>query len=146
MNTEICHPPEHEVAAETPVFDYRGTLARLGGSENLFSDLARFFVEDSEPLLASLREALSRRDQHAAEMAVHRLKGLIANFGAHRAYVAVADAEHSVRSGKLDEVAAIYPRLEAMVLELRGVLSLSPGRPQSDFPVRAPASSPPRKS
>ena len=117
-----------EPEGEAPVFDYLGTLARLGGSESLFSDLARFFVEDSPVLLQRLQEALSQRDQHAAELAVHGLKGLIANFGAHRAFMAAAAAEHSVRLGKLDEVSALYPRLEMTVSELRGVLSLSLGR------------------
>ena len=113
---------------ETPVFDYFGTLARLGGSKSLFSELARFFIEDSPVLLLRLQEALLQRDEHSAKLAVHGLKGLIANFGAHRACLAAIDAEVSVRHGNLDEVAAIYPHLETTVSELRSVLSLSQGR------------------
>lgn len=114
--------PQHQ--AERPVFDYPGTLARLGGSKSLFAELSRYYIEDSVTVLAQLREALLSRDPHDVELAVHRLKGLIANFGADRATLTVSEAEYSARAGQIEEVALAYSRLEACVLELRGTLSL----------------------
>jgi HPt (histidine-containing phosphotransfer) domain-containing protein len=118
-------------AEEAPIFDYRGTLHRLGGSRELFFDLAHFFVEDSDKLLERLHSALERRDHHGIESAIHSLKGLIANFGAPRATFIAIEAEQCAHSGKLDDVVQIYPRLVDAVHTLRNALSLATDAPSS---------------
>lgn len=83
-----------------PVFDKRSALERLGGDEQLFDELADYFLEDSEDLLKTIDQGLASGDRDAVRIAAHSLKGLAANFSARPATDAARDLEMAAAEAK----------------------------------------------
>jgi HPt (histidine-containing phosphotransfer) domain-containing protein len=107
------------LAAVEQRLDLDGTLKRLAGSEALFQDLVRFFLEDAPVVLAELGTALKRDDVKVAERAAHSLKGLVANFGAGEATRLATDLQRLGHEGALAGAVPLYQRLETEVNLLR---------------------------
>lgn len=105
--------------AEPGRVDRRGTLRRLGGNEQLYQDLVRFFLEDAPTVLAELGTSLERDDAKVAERAAHSLKGLVANFGAKEAIQLAAELQHMGHEGDLTTAGRVYQRLQTEVNLLR---------------------------
>jgi CheY-like chemotaxis protein/HPt (histidine-containing phosphotransfer) domain-containing protein len=99
----------------TERIDYRGTLRRLDGNEQLFNDLCRFFLEDVPGVLAKLRASLGREDAEGVERAAHSAKGLVANFGAKEAIELAAELQSLGHQRSLNGALPIYQRLEKEV-------------------------------
>lgn len=112
------------------VFDFEGALKRLGGDKELFREIVQFFFEDSPGLIHKLRCGLRDRNATAVERAAHALKGMAANFDAHRAVEAAYRVESLGALEKLAEVPAALEGLEEEVAILKVALTpyLSAGR------------------
>jgi HPt (histidine-containing phosphotransfer) domain-containing protein len=111
------------VQTANAVFDYTDTLQRLGGDAELYADLVRFFLEDSAELLQRLQLKVSDNDLRGTEHCAHSLKGLCANFGAHRATSAAFALEEAARGGQTDAIPQAARELEAAVTALRSALA-----------------------
>nr|AXL05475.1 hypothetical protein [uncultured bacterium] len=104
------------------VYDYEGTLERLGGDAELFVDLVRFFLEDAAMLLARLEAALASKDTREVEISAHSLKGLCSNFGARRAVAAAYAIEECARAGKLADAPESCAQFKGAVAQLTEAL------------------------
>jgi len=104
-------------------YDYTATLHRLGGDTELFTDLARFFLEDADGLLARFHAALERGNARDVELAAHALKGLCANFDAHGAVGAAAEIEETAQQGRIGPDHVDAAALDTAVAELKTALS-----------------------
>jgi HPt (histidine-containing phosphotransfer) domain-containing protein len=104
----------------TEVFDYRGTLDRLGGDTGLFADVVRFYLEDTVGLLQKVREAAEQRDATTLARTAHSLKGLSSTFGGREAVDLAWRIEQSAMLGDLDH--APVAELEAAVQRLSEAL------------------------
>ena len=100
------------------VFDVQGTLTRLGGDEELLSDMIGFFVEDAPRLLAELQGAIESRDTPAAKKSAHALKGLILGCGGVRAGQAAQRVEHAATAEELDDLPPLVADLSTEIEEL----------------------------
>lgn len=89
-----------------PVIDARAALERMGGDEELFRELARFFLEDSPVLLAEVDSALAGRDFEGAARPAHSLKGIAANLGGLRLEAAARDVEDLAIAGRFEQARA----------------------------------------
>lgn len=106
-------PPDSSMGNQR--VDYRGTLRRLGGNEQLFYDLRRFFLEDVPGAVEKLRGALEQRNTDAVERAAHSLKGLVANFGAREATTLAAQLQKLGHERDLEGATPVFERLAAEV-------------------------------
>lgn len=106
------------MADQQPVFNLRTALARLGGDERLFRDLAGIFFEDYPGLLDQLRASCTAEDADQVARRAHRLKGLIGHFDALAAQGAVHDLEVKGRAGQLQGSADIVETLAEQLREL----------------------------
>lgn len=117
------------------VFDYAGSLDRMGGDEQLFREMVGFLMEDAPRWFAQLEQALAREDSAAAHRSAHTLKGLVANFGAQSAQSAAARIEQMTRDGaSLDAARAALPQLQAAIGELE--VALAPYHQPPDVAAR----------
>lgn len=111
------------IAASELAVDYRSALARLGGSEQLLCDLAKFFLEDAPGILTELSSAITMGDMPTVERAAHSLKGLAANFGAPAAVQTAAELQDAARRRDADQLPSLCDRLdreiEKLAVELR---------------------------
>ncbi len=100
---------------------FAAALKRLGGDEQLFRDLATYFIEDADELLEAIRSGLATGIAEHVARASHSLRGLAANFDAESIVVIAGSIEDMARKGQLDMGAAVAD-LEAEVRSLRDVL------------------------
>jgi HPt (histidine-containing phosphotransfer) domain-containing protein len=104
-----------ESASAGCVLDVAGTLARFGGDQQLFLDMAAFFFEDAPRLYSELREAVQKRDAVNIRMRAHALKGLVAGCGGVR----TANAAQKVETaGQENNLSSIDPLVESLGEEL----------------------------
>jgi len=111
-----------DMIAGGQVFDYRESLARLGGDRELFDELLVIFLEDAPSLLVQASAALVSGDSRALERTSHTLKGLSANFSATAAMAAANDVELHARAQRLDSAAICFPLMEAEVHRLENAI------------------------
>jgi HPt (histidine-containing phosphotransfer) domain-containing protein len=99
--------------APAVVLDVEGTLARLGGDQKLFVEIATFLLEDAPRLFADLREAVLAGDATAVECKAHKLKGLLINCGGVRASHAAQFLEDSGNTRDLSNSDCLIESLES---------------------------------
>lgn len=102
--------------------DFVATLQRLGGDEQLFRELATYFMEDAEELLKVIHHGLATGRAEDVERAVHSLRGLAANFDAKRVISIAGSIEQMAAQGELHTVLASFADLESEVQSLRRIL------------------------
>ena len=113
-------------STEIPIFDLAGSLERLSGDQELFSDLVQFFYEDAPILLEQVYSGIQEHAAPKIERAAHSLKGLAANFGAAPTTIAARILEQMSHSASPEEVRAALKTLEIEVERL--IRALSPFR------------------
>jgi HPt (histidine-containing phosphotransfer) domain-containing protein len=117
----------------TPIFDYAGSLRRMGNDPALFQEMAMLLGEDAPQYLAAIREATEKEDYPSLRRAAHTLKGLVLNFGATRAIAAavalelIAESAASKSTAEQLNLPVATDELEAALQELLAALE----RPQS---------------
>lgn len=104
----------------TEVFDYQGTLERLGGDANLFAELVRFFLEDTGEILQRAHDGAREQDGAKLSRAAHSIKGLCSTFGGREAVDLAWRIEQSAMLGDLDH--APVRELDAAVARLSEAL------------------------
>jgi HPt (histidine-containing phosphotransfer) domain-containing protein len=100
-----------ESASAGCVLDIAGTLARLGGDRQLFSEMAAFFFEDAPRLYFELRAAVQRRDAADIRMSAHALKGLVAGCGGVRTANAAQKVETAGQENNLNNIEPLVETL-----------------------------------
>jgi HPt (histidine-containing phosphotransfer) domain-containing protein len=100
-----------EGCASDSVLDVRSALGRLGGDEELLSDMIGFFVEDGPRLMEALHAAAEEQDAPAARKAAHSLKGLILGCGGVRAGRAAQAVEDTAYAGDVEDLPLLVENL-----------------------------------
>jgi HPt (histidine-containing phosphotransfer) domain-containing protein len=118
----------------SPVFDYTGSLRRMGNDPSLFQEMVLLFKEDAPQYLSSIQHTAANGDFGSLKRAVHTLKGLVLNFGATRATSAAIALELVAESalsepGEQFNLRAAMEELEAAVEELLHALDRSGASP-----------------
>ncbi|MCE9606015.1 MAG: Hpt domain-containing protein [Planctomycetia bacterium] len=105
----------------TEVFDYPGTLERLGGDAGLFADLVRFFLEDAGEILQRAHDAAQEKDAVKLSRAAHSLKGLCSNFGGRQAVDLAWRIEQRAMAAEIDtaSLAELDTAIERLSTALR---------------------------
>ncbi len=107
---------------ETGTYQFSGALKRLGGDEELFRELAAYFIEDAPELLRAIHAGLAAGSAQQIHHAAHTLRGLIANFDAEQAVAFARSIEHLCDTGELQSVPTALAHLEIEVHSLRAAL------------------------
>ncbi|QIN77575.1 response regulator [Rubrobacter marinus] len=96
--------------------DVLAGLRELGGTgdgePDILAELVELFVEDAEPRLAALREAVAAGDAEGIERAAHTLKGSAGNMGARRMSEIASRLQDVGTSGDLSKAGALLEDLE----------------------------------
>jgi two-component system, sensor histidine kinase and response regulator len=108
------------------IYDYAGSLGRMGNDRELFQEMVSLLQSDAPPLLHALNAAHAEGDFSRMQRAAHTLKGLAANFGAERAVAAAAEAERLAKVRQAAPLPAAIAELEESVHELIGALAPAP--------------------
>lgn len=120
----------------TSIYDYEGTMRRMGGDAELFQEMVELLKDDAPRHLAVAWRSFREHEWALLNRAAHTLKGLAANFGAGRAVAAAAELERLAKAGQEGPVETILGELSNAFEELAAMLSseaaaqpVSPHRP-----------------
>lgn len=87
-------------------------LELVGGEQALLAELIDSFLQDTPPLLVSMRRALEKKDAAQLGMAAHTLKSTSRGFGAVRLSEWCVELEAMGNAGTLDGAAELVAQLE----------------------------------
>jgi HPt (histidine-containing phosphotransfer) domain-containing protein len=96
------------------IVDLEGALIRLGGSQQLLTDMASFFREDVPQHLQTIHDAIVAQRGPELELAAHSLKGLGLMFTAKALIEAAAEME---RMGRANDFVQARQALDQLVVE-----------------------------
>jgi two-component system, sensor histidine kinase and response regulator len=105
------------------IFDYAGSLHRMGDDQELFQEMAELLRADAPALLQAVQSAHQQGDSPRLERASHTLKGLAANFGAARTVMAAAEVERLAKQRQSPGLPAAISELEEALDELTAALA-----------------------
>jgi HPt (histidine-containing phosphotransfer) domain-containing protein len=110
------------------IFDYAGSLRRMGNDQTLFQEMVTLLNEDAPQYLASIHQCTADHDYPTLKRAAHTLKGLVLNFGATRAVLAAVALENLAATAAQDaaeqnNLPAAIDELEQSLKELQQALS-----------------------
>jgi len=105
------------------IYDYTGSLHRMGDDPGLFEEMAGLLRADAPALLDAVQTAHQQGDAPRLERASHTLKGLAANFGASRAVSAAAEVERLAKHRQSSGLPAAIRELEEALDELIAALA-----------------------
>jgi HPt (histidine-containing phosphotransfer) domain-containing protein len=109
-------------AITAPALDRAGMMARLGGDEELVSDVIRLFIQDCPNRLAAIKTAVDQRSGESIRKAAHALKGAAGNLSASALFDATAMLERIGADGRLDAAEAGWRRVVIEVSLLMSTL------------------------
>lgn len=95
-----------------PIWDRAAALGRLGGDEELLSELMEMLLDQIEEGMVHLAEAIERRDARGIEQTAHSLKGASASLSAERFRQYASQLEQIGRSGNLSDAANVLVKLQ----------------------------------
>src|SRR5262245_27844925 len=122
---------DQPLASMSDIFDYTGSLHRMGDDHELFQEMVGLLRADAPRWLRVLNDARQCSDAAATERAAHTLKGLASNFGASRAIAAAAEVEQLARAQQFEKMPPVVAELEAALDQLMSVLANTPEMSQS---------------
>jgi HPt (histidine-containing phosphotransfer) domain-containing protein len=111
------------LASKATIFDYEGTLRRLGGDTGLLADLVQVYDEDSSPLLARMASGVEARRGDEVRYAAHSLRGLAANFGATALTDPLLHLEEAAAQGRMDEAPELLQQVQRESARLLATLA-----------------------
>jgi HPt (histidine-containing phosphotransfer) domain-containing protein len=110
---------QYSVEEQLRQLDESIALTRVGGDEELLSEVIGLFLDDYPHSLQRLREAVTAGDSSAVEQYAHSLKGSVSIFGAQEAVEAAFSLEKQGRSGDLTAAPDGLKRLEQALAKLK---------------------------
>ena len=107
---------------ETPVFNFSQLLDIGDHDKELIHELINEFTKDAPVFLDALRTAIESGDQDQITKRVHKLNGLVANFGGERFMEMGQEIEKAARKGEFDHKAVDISLLERELEHLKEAL------------------------
>ncbi len=104
------------------IFNKEQLLTMSANDEELASQVAGVFLFDTPRQLATLKEAITSGQTKEAERTVHSIKGASATVGGEVLREIAFQGEQLAREGKLNELSAMIPELDAQFAVLKAAL------------------------
>ena len=106
-------------AAEAPIFDQAGMMARMMGDDQMARVIVGGFLDEMPDQLATLRSCLATGDAAGARRQAHSIKGASANVGGEALRRAALEAEEAGQAGDLDAIMTLVPGIELQFASLK---------------------------
>jgi HPt (histidine-containing phosphotransfer) domain-containing protein len=90
------------IGAPTSSLNRAALIARFGGDDEFFGEVATVFLEDFPRMLRELQDACASQDLAALRTTAHAFKGAISHFTDGEAYAAAAALERLAEAGRSD--------------------------------------------
>ena len=107
------------------IIDRELAMDRLGGDEELWSEISKLFVQEYPQMLHQLQAAVAAGDARALMETAHSLKGSLGTLGAEDGALLALDLEMMGRNGVLGASREALVRLEQMLAAMQRELATS---------------------
>lgn len=88
--------------AQTLNLDKASILESMGGDEELFIDMARMYIDESDSYYRNVQKAVSSKDIEALRREAHTLKSLFATFADEDGRQLAIKVEQQAKTGIID--------------------------------------------
>jgi CheY-like chemotaxis protein/HPt (histidine-containing phosphotransfer) domain-containing protein len=105
-------PPSLLTPHASLIFDRAGLMARLMDDEDLLRMIVAGFLKDIPEQISALKEYIDQGGAEQAGSQAHKIKGAAANVGGVALSAVTFEMEKAGQAGRLDEIAALMPKLE----------------------------------
>jgi HPt (histidine-containing phosphotransfer) domain-containing protein len=105
------------------LFDRETALDRLGGDEELLTEISALFLQECPVMMERLRAAVVAGDAHAVMETAHSMKGSLATLGAEEGVLLAMDLEMMGRNRALAGSREPLARLEELLIALKEELA-----------------------
>ena len=123
------------VQTEDPVLDVEGATARLGGSAELFEQIARAFQKELPQLMLAVRQQCSDQALPDAARTAHTLKGLCGTVGAMALAGTALQLEKVLRATVQQPDASASTAMDAALRDLESGAAVLAGQLVAVFPT-----------
>ena len=115
---------ENELRATSggPAFERASALERLGGDEDLLSDVIQIFIEDCPVRVSAIRTAVNERNAEGIQREAHALKGAAANLSMRGLFEIAETLEQLGAEGRFDAAEAAWRGLADHALHVLDTL------------------------
>jgi CheY-like chemotaxis protein len=104
------------------VFEKEAMMNRLMGDQDLFRYVAGVFIKNMPKMIEALNGYLSDADLQNTHRQIHTIKGATSNVSANRMVQAAMHMEKIAKSGDLDGVRRVFPRLQHEFNQIKAIL------------------------
>lgn len=87
-------------------------LARLDGDREIYGELITAFLQDSQPDIDRLNEAVAMKDPEKSAYHAHKIKGAALTLGAERLSHHAENLEQASRKGETQDFDALFSAME----------------------------------
>jgi two-component system, sensor histidine kinase and response regulator len=101
------------------IIDRELALDRLGGDEELWTEIGQLFLQECPNMLRQLQTAVATGDAHALMETAHSMKGSLGTLGAEEGALLALDLEMMGRNGALGASTEALAKLEEMLSALQ---------------------------
>ena len=106
------------MSGQFSTLNYRLALARVGGDEALFREIAQLFLDEYPGLLTSLKQAVADGQSESVHQTAHTLKGSLGTLAAEAAYQTALMLETMGRRSDLTGAEAALSALDDLIARL----------------------------
>ncbi len=120
-----AYPKTQDLGSPQPaggVFSLEQALSRCG-ERSIFAEMVKYFFEEADPLLETMRAALLSGNAMEMRNAAHRLKGTACYLGAPDTMDATQRVEQAGAAGDLSGAAELIQQLEQQIESLKKTLA-----------------------
>jgi len=111
-------------------------MERLGGDQQLLTDVVRLFLEDCPLRLAAIKSAVDARDAERLRTTAHAFKGAAGNLAATALFEATQTLERMGVEGRLEAVEAAWRRLSMEAANVVDALRQFESTPRQETAAR----------
>ena len=122
---------ELPAASGKPAFERASVLERLGGDENLLSEVIQIFIEDCPIRVSAIKAAVTERNAEGIQREAHALKGAAANLSMRGLFEIAETLEQLGAEGRFDAAEAAWRGLADQALNVLDTLR-NAGRATAD--------------
>ena len=105
------------------VFDEQQLLAVVQGDRTLAAELAQIFLEELQPRMLEMREAIRTKDANRLQSVAHALKGSSGSVSAPRVAAGAGSLEALARTGQMNGAEQLFEAMAVEVIALEKRLS-----------------------
>jgi signal transduction histidine kinase/DNA-binding response OmpR family regulator len=117
-----AHKPTRTAIEDKQMFDRANALEQCLGSNDMLTQLARVFLQNTDQMMTAIGDAIAAKDPKELHHAAHTFKGAVGNLAARKAYEAALRLEQMGRNNTMTDAQEAFEHLQEILVLLKSNL------------------------